>query len=190
MMNKPTKANAQRNSKRAVRGFLSLEAGLVLLVVAILTVVSIIGYRSHLRKTSVNTNVSHMIALSGAAQAKYGQANQYGSMTTAVAVSGNVIPAELRDGPGAATATNSFGGAIAVVPATLTGANDAIRVTWPNVTSEQCSDIVMGIQASARLIQVAGADVKATDGLINIANTEAQCESAPTVAIDMFVGRS
>ena len=95
----------------------------------------------------------------------------------------------MRDGL-ATTATNSFGGAIRVVPATLTGANDALNVAWPNVPKNQCSDIVLGIAGSARQIQVGGVAVKATDAPPNIATIETQCDAADAVTINMFVGRS
>ena len=110
-------------------------------------------------------------------------------MTTAIAVTGQVIPTWLRDGV-AATATNSFGGAITVAPATLTGADDALNVAWPNVPRNQCSDIVIGVNNSARRIQVGGVDVKATDAAINIATVEAQCDAADVTTINMFVGRN
>ncbi len=179
--------------QRAQRGFLSLEAGLVLLVVALLVVAAVYGYRDNLRKTSVNNNITHILATAGAARSTFGQANQYANVTTAIAVSGNVIPASLRDGA-AQTATNTFGGAITVAPIALGGgAIDALQVTWPNVPSNQCSDIVMGVQAELRRVQVATTDVKALDAPVSIANTTTQCESAGAfgnVALDLFVGRS
>lgn len=177
-------------SNRKMRGFLSLEAGLVLLVVAIMIVAAVIYYRDNLRKTSVNTNVSHILATASAGRSTFGQTNQYANVTTAVAVASNMIPPALRDGA-AQTATNTFGGAITVAPATLTGAvADALQITWPNVPSNQCVDIVMGIQGEARRVQVAAVDVKAVDAPINLATATAQCDSANVVVIDMFVGRN
>lgn len=177
-------------SGRASRGFLSLEAGLVLLVVAIMIVAAVIYYRDNLRKTSVNTNISHLLATASAGRSTFGQTNQYANVSTAVAVSSNMIPPALRDGT-AQTATNTFGGAINVEPATLSGASpDALKITWPNVPSNQCIDIVMGIFGEARQVQVAGSDVKPLDGQINLANTTSQCASADNVTLDMFVGRN
>lgn len=183
------KRQFKQSTTRFQRGISALEFGLVLLLIAILTVAAIIFYRDNLRKTSVNNNIAHLLATAGAARSVYGQTNQYANVTTAIAVRGNIIPSALRDG-NAATATNSLGGAITVAPATLTGANDTLQITWPNVPANQCSDIVMGIQAEGRRVQVAGADVKPTDGVVNIATVTTQCDSAATVAIDMFVGRS
>lgn len=183
------KSNMKHGTSRQ-RGFAALEFGLVLLVVAILIVAAVMFYRSNLRKTSVNNNVAQILATAGAARSNYGQQNQYANLTTAIAVQGNLIPADLRDGA-AATATNSFGGAIVVAPATLTGATpDAVQLTWPSVTADQCSDIVMGIQAEGRRVAVAGTDVKPTDGAVNIATVTTQCDSAANVTIDLYVGKS
>jgi Tfp pilus assembly protein PilE len=156
-MNKMIKPNRKLNS----RGFLSLEAGLVLLVVAIMIVAAVIYYRDNLRKTSVNTNISQLLATASAGRSTFGQTNQYANVTTATAVLSNT-------------------GAVF----------DALQITWPNVPTNQCIDIVMGIEGEARQVQVAGADVKAVDSPINLANVTAQCASAQTVVIDMFVGRN
>lgn len=186
----PQQARMPGNQHPHQRGFLSLEAGLVLLVVAIMIVAAVIYYRDNLRKTSVNTNISHLLATASAGRSTFGQTNQYANVTTAVAVASNMIPPALRDGT-AQTATNTFGGAITVGAVALSGgAIDALQITWPNVPSNQCIDIVMGIYGEARQVQVAGADVKPLDGQISLANTTTQCASADNVTLDMFVGRN
>lgn len=186
----PSRSGVFPASSRRHAGFLSLEAGLVLLVVAIMIVAAVIYYRDNLRKTSVNTNISHLLAIASAGRSTFGQTNQYANVTTAVAVSSNMIPSALRDGT-AQTATNTFGGAITVAPATLSGAApDALLITWPNIPSNQCIDIVMGIFGEARQVQVAGADVKPLDGQINLAATTTQCASADNLSLAMFVGRN
>jgi type II secretory pathway pseudopilin PulG len=180
-----------RGQKSKSAGFLSLEMGLVLLVVALAIVAAVIWYRDNLRKQAINTTVNHMLATAGSARSTFGQSNQYVNVTTAIAVSANVIPSALRDGA-AQTATNTYGGAITVAPATLTGANDALQINWPNVPADQCIDIGIGVQGELRRLQIAGADVKATDAPINLGTLTAQCESAggAGVAFDLFVGRN
>ena len=170
-------------------GFSTVELSLALLIVALIVVAAVVWYVDNLRKNSINANTNEMISVAATAKKKYGQINQYANVTTAIAVTGQVIPTWLRDGV-AATATNSFGGAITVAPATLTGADDALNVAWPNVPRNQCSDIVIGVNNSARRIQVGGVDVKATDAAINIATVEAQCDAADVTTINMFVGRN
>lgn len=176
-------------SRQKQKGFSSVEMGLVLLVVALLVVAAVYMYRDNLRRTSVNNNMMHLTSISGALRSVYGQANQYANVTTAIAVSGAVVPKSLRNGT-ATTATNTFGGTIEIAPATLTSANDAIQITWPNVASDQCQDIVMGVVSEMRKVQVAGSDVKPLDGQINLGTLTTQCDSSPNVTLNFFVGRS
>lgn len=187
-MRKFSNINSKKQNKKQ-GGFVLEGMTLVMLIVAILVVAGIAWYLQSLRSSSVNNNTSELISISATAKKKYGIANQYSNVTTAIAVTGQVIPIWLRDGT-ATTATNSFGGAITVTPATLTGADDALNVAWPNVPKSQCSDIVNGLGASARRIQVAGVDVKATDAVMNIATVETQCDSADALLLNVYVGRN
>lgn len=170
-------------------GFLSLEAGLVLLVVALAIVSAVMYYRDNLRKTSVNNNVNQILATAGAARSVFGQANQYAQVTTAIAVSANIIPSALRNGT-TQSASNNFGGEISVSPANLSGTSDGLKISWPNVPSNQCIEIIMGVHAELRKLQVAGSDVKALDSPLSIANLSTQCEASSHLVLDLFVGRT
>jgi type II secretory pathway pseudopilin PulG len=182
----------RQNGNRRQRGFLSVELGLVLLVVAILVVGAVAYYNSNLRKTSISTNVQQIQAIAGSAKATYGYQNLYGQVNTAVAVQGHLIPDSLRDGA-ANTATNNFGAAIVVSPVNGTGTNDMLQVTWGNVPSDQCSDIVLGVATSLRRISVGATVVKPLDGAINIATLNDACEAntnTGNVALTLAIGRS
>ena len=182
---KPYKANFSKFKK----GFLSLELGLVLLVVAVAIVAAVLSYRDNLRKTSINNNTQQISSTSANLRAKYGQANLYGSVTTALAVRSQSIPEALRDGT-AATASNSFGGAIVVTPATLTGANDAVQLDWPNVPANQCSDLVTNVQREMRQISVGSTSVKDNNGTLDLNALETACESSPAQTLKFWIGRS
>lgn len=175
--------------KSCYKGFLSLELGLVLLVVAVAIVAAVLSYRDNLRKTSINTNTQQISGTAANLRAKYGQANLYGSVTTALAVRSQSIPSALRDGT-AATASNSFGGSITVTPATLTGANDALEIEWPNVPADQCSDLVTNVQREMRQISVGSTSVKSNNGTLDLAALETACESAPAQSLKFWIGRS
>lgn len=178
-----------KTSKKIMQGFLSLEMGLVLLVTAIIIVGAVIYYRDNLRKTSVQANVQQVLATSSALRAKYGQSNKYSLVTTELAVRSGSIPESLRDGS-AGTATNSFGGAIAVTPATLTGANDSVEIVWPNVPKKQCSDIISGVEGELRQVAVGSATVKANNGALDSVGLETACEAADAQDLHFWVGRS
>lgn len=181
------------NNSRAMgknqRGFSSVELGLTLLVVAILVVGAIAFFTKNLRQASITNNIQQIQSIAGAAKSTYGYNNQYGQVTTAVAVRGHLIPDSLRDGT-AATATNNFGAAITVDPANGSGTNDMVKLVWGNVPSNQCSDIVTGISGSARQIQVGTTDVQALDGTLNIDTLTTQCETGNVVSLNIFIGRS
>lgn len=184
--------HVRQSEKRRQRGFASVELGLVLLVVAILVVGAVTYYNSNLRKTSITTNVQQIQSIAGSAKATYGYQNLYGQVTTAVAVQGHLIPDSLRDGA-AATATNNFGAAITVAPANGTGTNDMLQVTWGNVPSDQCSDIVLGVATSLRRISVGATVVKPLDGAISIGDLNTACEAntnTGNVALTFAIGRS
>ena len=171
------------------KGFMSLELGLVLLVIAVAIVSAVLYYRDNLRKTSINNNIQQISSTAASLRAKYGQSNQYGSVTTSLAVRSSAIPEALRDGT-AATASNSFGGAITVAPTTLTGANDSLEIVWPNVPDKQCSDIVTSVQREMRQVAVDSTTVKANNGQLDLNAVETACESASAVTLHFWIGRS
>jgi hypothetical protein len=183
--------SSQSRYRAKQKGFVSVEMGLTMLVGGILIVAAILFFTDNMRKTSVSANVQQLQMIAGTAKSTYGARNEYGSVTTAVAVRGHVIPTDLRDGTNP-TATNSFGSAITVVPATTGtgGANDALSLSWGNVPAVQCSDIVTSVASSMRRIAVAGTDVKPLDSPLNIATLTSQCETADNVAITFVIGRS
>lgn len=93
------------------------------------------------------------------------------------------------DGTGT-TATNPYGGAITLVPASLNGTNDSVQVTWPNVLKDQCSDIVTNIEREMRQVSVGSTVVKDGGGPMDIEALETACDAATAVTIDFWVGRS
>lgn len=174
---------------KAQRGATSIELGLVLLIIIGLIVAAVWGFRENKRRTSVNENTQQLLHISSNMITKYGKPGRYADVTTAVAVRGGVIPANLRDG-NAETATNAFGGAIAVTPQSLTGANDSMQLAWPAVVSNQCSDIVSNVVGEFRRIDVGGATVKPDNGQLDIAALEAACDAGDdTIDLTFFIGR-
>ena len=181
-----------RSESQKQSGFISVELGLALLVVAVLSVAAVTMYSNNLRQTSITQNITEIQNIASSAKAAYGLSNQYGSVTTAVAVRSHIIPAHLRDGT-AATATNSFGSALTVVPANGTGTNDLLTLTWGNVPANQCTEIVSGVSPSMRRITVASTVVKVLDSALNIATSTSACEtntSDGVVSIAFDIGRS
>jgi Tfp pilus assembly protein PilE len=178
-----------RFSRSAQLGITMVEAMIVLIIAAILAAVAYKLFARTSAKNDTTENISVLADIASNLQSQYGRQNQYASITTAIAVQSQVIPKDLRDG-GANTATNAFGGAITVAPASLTGPNDSATLTWPNVTNDSCNGIVAGTQGLARRITVAGTVVKPTDGALDTAALAARCDSAARVTIIYDIGRT
>lgn len=167
-----------------------LELSIVLVLVSVVAFAAFVGYQRNARRVSVKDNTSLITETSAELKKKFGMTNNYGNVTTALAVQSRAIPEELRI-PGTNTAQNSYGGLITAVPATLTQPNDAVQLDWNLVKQAECIDLVIGVNDVARRIEVpAGTAVKATDGMLNLATLATQCELAANTAIVLFIGRS
>lgn len=182
-------STAYATRKHQQNGALSLELGLVLLVVALLVSAAVVYYRDNIRKSSISANIGSLTYIAANARVKYGKQNMYVQATTANVVRAQVIPVGLRDGA-AATASNLFGAAITTAAATLTGANDAMTIVWGNIPTGQCSDIITGSMDEFRQISVGATIVKPLDGVLNLTTLETACDVAAPVAATFWVGRS
>lgn len=183
------KRQAIKATHHKQRGFGAIEFGLVLLLIGALIAAAVLFYRDSQRKQSVNNNTSDIIFVSGNLVSKYGQLNRYGDVTTELAVKSGVIPGHLRV-PGTDDAQNRFGGVIELNPTSLNGTNDAMEITWPNVTPNQCSDIVSATEAEFRVITVDGTEVKSDGDQVDISGLEDACDASLPVEIVFTVGRS
>lgn len=190
-MNTTQKNRSKRGLKhpRLQRGDFLVSLTIALIIVAIIGGSAFVYLKENTRKNEINESVTKVGATAGALRKSFGINNQYGSVTTAVAVKARVIPEDQRI-PTTDTAQNIYGGLVTVAPVTLTQANDAVALTWNNVPVAQCSDIVLGTAGVARSISVAGTTVKAVDGTVNIATLTTQCDVAAPVAIIWNVGRT
>lgn len=178
------------SARRAKRGVTMLELSIVLVIAGILAGAVFLAFQSNARRVSVADNVSQITETSAELKKKFGLTNNYGNLTTALAVQSRAVPDQLRI-PGTNTAQNSYGGLITAVPATLTQANDAAQLDWNNVKQNECIDLVIGVSDVARRIEVpAGTAVKPTDGVLNLANLATQCELAANTGVTLFVGRN
>lgn len=141
------------------------------------------------RKSRIEAANSEIATMIAEAQKLYGTANQYGAVTTAIAVQGGVVPERLRVA-GTNTAQNRYNGAITFTPSTITTANDSLALGYANVSSIDCQDLILTAEPLTRRIEVAGTVVKPNDGAINIGTMSAQCDSADTVNLTIVFGRS
>jgi hypothetical protein len=151
------------------RGNAILFTLLALVIGGVIISVGISQYQDAERAVSIQSTISEVNTIIGTAKQNYGQ-YRYEGLTTAAAVSGRVIPQELR--LAAATAQNKFRGAV-----TLDAAAAAI---------------VNGTQGIVDHISVGGAAVKLVGGVMNAGALATVCNAdvGGVVAIAWTFGRS
>lgn len=176
-------------TKKYQRGDFLVTLMIAIVIVAIMGAAAYSNMRDSNRDVQIDESIKAVNLTANALRSNFGVTGQYSTVTTAVAVQTRTIPADQRI-TGTNTAQNSFGGLITTLPVTLTSANDAVDLTWPNVPPWACSRIVIGTQNAARKITVGGTAVKATDAALVAATLTAQCDVAAPVTIVWSVGRT
>jgi Tfp pilus assembly protein PilE len=166
---------------------LFLMLGLV--VTAVMTIVGFNMYSDSQRKVRIEAASSEITTMISSAQKLYGNANQYGAVTTAIAIRSGVIPPRMRLDPTSLQAQNRYYGAVTMAPATITTANDSLTLTYGAANKDDCQDLVMNIDPMVRRIAVAGTEVKAADATVNIATMSTACDAASARDIAFTFGR-
>ena len=138
------------------------------------------------RATSVQATIGEVNAIIGNVKENYGQYN-YAGLSTAVAVSGRVIPDTLHTSTTAAN--NKYGGAINLVDNNAAVAGTAL-LSYASIPREICAKLINGTQGMASRVQVGGVDVKALNGQVNVTAMNAQCSASSTVTVNWTVGRT
>lgn len=181
--------NFQRSAKSAQRGMSIVSVLLGLVIGAGVLGVSFNQYQDAQRKSRIEAATAEVVGMIAEAQKTYGNPNQYGAVTTAVAVQGGVVPPRLRIA-GTNTAQNRYNGAITFAPATITSANDSLTLTYNNVTNIDCQDLILSTERLTRRVSVGATIVKPNDGAVNVATMATACDAAATANIAFTFGRS
>jgi hypothetical protein len=180
----------RRNQRKNQRGNAILFTLLAMVIGGVLVSVGITQYRDADRAAIVQNTVAEVNSIIGNAKQNYGQYS-YDKLSTAIAVGSRVIPTYLSNTAGGATSTtanNKFGG-----PITL-DANPALAGTatlgYAQVPADVCTSLVNGTQGLAEEIKIGATVIKTAGGLVNVANLNAGCTSAPAVIINWTFGRT
>lgn len=159
-----------------------------LVISAFVLLVSYQIYSDSQGKTRVEKATNEIITLISEAQKVYGGNDLYGSVTTAVAVKGGVVPPRMRIA-GTDTAQNGYNGAITYTPTTVTTANDALTLSYAAVRPEDCQKIMTTIDSLTIGMAVGATDVKANGGALNVATLATECDAAAPVTLNLRFGR-
>lgn len=185
-INRSKTSHSTRFDRKQAGDFM-VSLSIALIVVAIISAGVFIAFRENTRKNEVKETITAVTTTAANLRKNFGINNTYGSVTTAIGVQSRTIPEEQRN-PGTTTASNAYGGNITIVPISITALNDIVMLTYRNVPSSQCVDIVLGTQNIARGIGNGISMIKPVDGVLDIAALANQCESSGQ--IDWFIGRT
>lgn len=181
----PVRQAAGRRHQRGV-SIISVLLGLV--IAAAVAAVVYNQYTDSQRKARIEAAQAEIAGMIASAQKLYGNTNQYGAVTTAIAVRSGIVPERLRVA-GTTNAQNRYNGAITFAPATITTANDSLTLGYAAVDREDCQDLVLGSIGLVRRIAVGATDVKPADLPVNIATLSTACDAAATSALNLTFGR-
>lgn len=184
-MNRTSHSKLTRRGQRGV-SVMSVLLGMV--IAAGVAAVAFDQFTDSQRKSRIAAATSEIATIVTEAQKVYGTGNQYGNVTTAIAVQGNVIPARLRVA-GTNTAQNKYNGAIALAPATITTANDSLILTYSNVPQADCMDVAMAADRMIRRLVIGANTPKAADAAMNVGTLATSCDAAATANLAFAFGR-
>ncbi|WP_162571590.1 type 4 pilus major pilin [Variovorax sp. SRS16] len=170
------------------RGVSVMSVLLGLAIAAAVAAVIYNQYNDSKRKSRIEAAQSEIATIIAGVQKLYGNANQYGAVTTAIAVQSGVVPTRLRVA-GTNTAQNVYNGVIEFTPATITSPNDSMTVTYGGVRQEDCQDLVLGSDTMTRRMAVGATVVKAADVAVDVSALAQACDSNSTNDINFTFGR-
>ena len=167
------------------RGNMLVQTMLALVIAGIILVPSVRMFAEQKGTASSQAAITEIQGVVQRAQATWGALNQYGSVTTALAVQGGVTP----DGGrivGTNTAQNRYQGLFAFAPAQQNVANDSLVITYARVPAGDCADIVGGVDNLTTRVQIGAATPKAFNGSLSLATLVAACDGAGATADILF----
>ncbi|KGH23056.1 type 4 pilus major pilin [Comamonas thiooxydans] len=175
-------------SKKAQKGASIVSVMLGILVAGLMLVVAVNQFQDASKKTRIETATQEVVQIFSTAQKNYGYANQYGDVTTAIAVQGGIVP-EARRNAGTNTANNNYNGAITFVPATINTANDGLAISYANVRGGDCQQLVQNTESLTRQVYIGSTQVKQTDSPVTLSALSTACDASSTVTVKWVIGR-
>lgn len=167
--------------RKGKKGFTLVE---ILLVVGFIALAGI-GIYTVYNKVNMSNNASNesrnINLIKAGVKNIYGSSQGYAGLTNSVLNDARATPDSMRAIPytaGATAITNSFGGAVTVLPVTLGGAglNNGFQITYPQVPGAICSRLVTMLDKNIEQITVAGTVVKPYGtGNLNVVSLATQC---------------
>jgi prepilin-type N-terminal cleavage/methylation domain-containing protein len=144
-------------NRKYQRGFSLGELGLVLLIVAIISMFAypkFIEYSETVVATEEADNITQYVSKTKAA---HSADSDFQLVSTAVLRTTGIFPASMVQGT---NVVNKYQGTVSVEPTTLTNSNDSALFTSTNYSLAGCREVVPRMAAVARTVSVNGSVVK------------------------------
>lgn len=169
-------------NKQSKKGFSLLELLLVLGIIAALVVAAFIVYPKVQASQRAEAESNNIATIQAGVKALYAAASSYTGLTNTVAVESKIFPDNMLSGSGSsATPINAFKGEV-TLEAAATGpsstAGSSFTITYKNVPATECSKIVTAAAGNFYTTSVNGAEVKSSDGVLDVATAAKQCSSS------------
>jgi prepilin-type N-terminal cleavage/methylation domain-containing protein len=170
------KMNMQRN-----KGFTLAEVAIAVAVGALLLIGLAITPKI-LADNRSSAEIQELSLITSNGQKAFSTSSTYAGATTTLLIARNVFPAARVTN--ATTANNRWGGSIAAAAGTTTTANDSLTLTYTNIPSIECQDVVIGASNVMLAISVDGTAVEtARPQTLNQGTLATQCNSTTTNTI-------
>lgn len=181
------------SSPRKQQGFSLIEMAIVIAIAAILL---FLVYQ-RLTKTQdsriANDEASNFSSMMTDIRTRFGAQGDFAGVSTAVLIGNGLVPANMVKGTaGAEAIVTGWNTTVAVAPATLQYANDAVALTY-QVPRKQCSDFVTAASQAAARVTVGGAVVKnAAAGLdkVNLTQLGTSCAASTAGNVSVLLEQS
>lgn len=181
-------ATIPRSLGRKQRGMSIVQVMFGILVGSLFLYVAVTQYQDSMKKSRIETASQEVIQMIASSQRVYGFSNQYGQVTTAIAVKGGIVP-EHRRNAGTDTAQNNYNGTITFAPETINTTSDSLNITFNNVRPADCQQLVQTTESLARKILVNSTEVKPADGVTNLSALSTSCDQSSPVSVSWVIAR-
>jgi PilS N terminal len=182
---------AELRMQNKQRGAANMQIVLGLIVMAILTVAALAGFK-YVTQTKAANEIQELSELKTATVSLgVSTGTNFSSVVMSNLTQLNFFPAARVSGTGASTVVlNQWKGTITVAPTTLVSTADSLDFTYTGVPTDACSYIVEQIGNLADQVSIGGTIVKALGGTINLTTAYAQCNAgANNVTMDYVFSR-
>ncbi len=166
----------------------SLEILLIIGLVGGLFVFILSNLNDGNSRIKVQNATSALIDMTKETQNLFKSQGDFTGISPAVLLNNGVVPEDMVSGM---TILSQWNSVVAVAPNTEIGANDTFSMTYPGISSDECSQMVTKASNSFYKIDVAGTLVKdlTASADLNVPSLGTQCATGTTVSIVFYAAR-